>query len=65
MRSGIKKKAKSIIRESDELRQIFDSQTQEEIAEHTKAIAGINPDFDLIKYREAIQERYGNLKLDS
>ncbi|MCU0535685.1 MAG: hypothetical protein MUD14_17485, partial [Hydrococcus sp. Prado102] len=59
------KKAKSIIRESDELRQILDSQTLEAIAENTRAIAGITPEFDLIKYREGIQERYGNLNLDS
>ena len=31
--------------------------TQEEIAEHTKEIAGIIPDFDLSKYQEGIQER--------
>jgi predicted NACHT family NTPase len=59
------KKARSIIRESDELRQILDSQTQEAIAKNTRAIAGITPDFDLIKYQEGIQERYGNLNLDS
>jgi energy-coupling factor transporter ATP-binding protein EcfA2 len=55
----------SIIRESSELRQILDSQVQEEIAENIKSISSISPEFDLIKYQEGIQERYGNLKLDS
>ncbi|NET65682.1 MAG: NACHT domain-containing protein [Moorea sp. SIO1G6] len=57
------KEVKTIIRESDELRPIRDSQTLEAIAENTKP--GIIPDFDLREYQEALLESYGNLKLDS
>ncbi|MBD2180818.1 HEAT repeat domain-containing protein [Planktothrix sp. FACHB-1375] len=56
------KKAKAIIQESDDLREIFKAQTLAEIAENTRVIT---PDFDLRKYQEGIRERYGNLKLDS
>ncbi len=59
------KKVKAIIRESDELRKILDSQALGKLEEHAQEIAGIAPDFDLIKYREGIQERYANLKLES
>ncbi len=59
------KKVKAIVRESDELRQILDSQNNEDIAQNTQEIAGIIPDLDLAKYREGIQEQYSNLKLDS
>ena len=59
------KKVKAIIRECDELRQILDSQNNQDTATHTREIAGIVPDLDLVKYREGIQEQYGNLKLDS
>lgn len=59
------KKVKAIVRESDELRQILDSQNNEDTATNTRELAGITPEFNLIKYREGIQEQYGNLKLDS
>ncbi len=59
------KKVKAIIRESDELRSILDSQNLEEIQQNTKLLAGIVPEFDLKRYQEAIQERYGNLNLQS
>ncbi|AOW98141.1 NTPase [Moorena producens PAL-8-15-08-1] len=57
------KEVKTIIRESDDLRPIRDSQTLEAIAENTKP--GITPDFDLREYQEALLESYGNVKLDS
>ena len=57
------KEVKTIIRESDDLRPIRDSQTLEAIAENTKV--GITPDFDLREYQEALIESYGNVKLDS
>ncbi len=60
-----KREVKKIIRNSDELRKILDSQTLGEIEQHAKEFAGIAPDFDLINYREGIQERYANLKLES
>ncbi|BAZ22424.1 signal transduction protein [Kalymmatonema gypsitolerans NIES-4073] len=54
-----------ILLESEELRYILEFQKLNNIENNTKEIAGIIPDFNLIKYQEAIRERYGNLKLDS
>ncbi len=59
------KKVKALIRESDELREIFDSQNLAAIAENTRELAGIIPAFDLRQYQEGIREKYGNLRLDS
>jgi predicted NACHT family NTPase len=59
------KKVKAIIRESDELRAILDSQKLEGIEQNTKELAGIVPEFDLRRYQEGLQERYANLNLDS
>ena len=59
------KKVKEIVRESDQLRQILDSENNQDTATHTQEMAGIVPDFDLVRYREGIQEQYGNLNLDS
>ena len=59
------KQVQTIIKQSDKLRPIWDSQTLDAIAENTKATAGIIPDFNLREYQEAILESYGNLKLDS
>ena len=59
------KKVKAIVRESDELRSILDSQNIEAIQQNTKELAGIVPEFDLRRYQEGLQERYGNLNLDS
>lgn len=58
-------KVKAIIRESDGLRAILDSQNLEAIQQNTQAIAGIIPNFDLEKYQEGIKECYSNIKLDS
>ncbi len=55
------RKVKAIIRESDELREIFDSYKLEEIADNTKQIAGIAPDFDLRRYQEALGQKYDSL----
>ncbi|MGB3654494.1 MAG: NACHT domain-containing NTPase, partial [Rivularia sp. (in: cyanobacteria)] len=59
------KKVKAIIRDSDKLRMILDSQNIEAIKENSQETAGIIPDFDLIGYQEAIKETYGKLKLES
>ncbi|HEY9891657.1 MAG TPA: NACHT domain-containing protein, partial [Candidatus Sericytochromatia bacterium] len=59
------KKVKAIVRESDELRSILDSQNIEAIQQNTKELAGIVPEFDLRRYQEGLQERYSNLNLDS
>ncbi|MBH8564734.1 HEAT repeat domain-containing protein [Nostoc sp. CENA67] len=62
------KKVKAIIRESDKLRSILDSENIEAIKDNLQQIADNTPvprDFDLFKYQEAIRERYGSLKLDT
>ena len=59
------KKVKALIRESDELRVILDSQKLESIDQNTRELLGIIPDFDLGRYQEGIREQYGNLRLDS
>ena len=59
------RKVNAIIRESDELRAILDSQNLEAIQQNTKELAGIPTEFDLKRYQEGLQERYGNLNLDS
>ncbi|MBH8556171.1 NACHT domain-containing NTPase, partial [Nostocaceae cyanobacterium CENA357] len=59
------KKVKAIIRESDKLRSILDSQHLEAAKESLQQIAGIPTNFDLPGYQEGLRERYGNLKLDS
>ncbi|MEA5582786.1 HEAT repeat domain-containing protein, partial [Nodularia harveyana UHCC-0300] len=59
------KKVKAIIRESDKLRPILDSENLEAAKDSLVEIAGISPGFDLPRYQEGIRECYGNLKLDS
>ncbi|MBD1901711.1 HEAT repeat domain-containing protein [Trichocoleus sp. DQ-A3] len=59
------KKVKAIIRESDELRAIFDSKNIEAIQQNTRELAGVPTEFDLKRYQEGLQERYSNLNLDS
>lgn len=58
-------KVKAIIRESEELRGILDSEHLESIKEGIDTLAKIPTDFDLERYKESLQERYGSLKLDS
>ncbi len=58
-------KVKNIIQNSDKLRPIFLARTEENIARNTSNLAGIAPDYDLKKYAEALQETYGNLRLES
>lgn len=59
------RKVQEILWESEDLRAILDSQNLESIEKTNKEIAGLIPDFDLRRYWEAIQEQYGNLKLES
>ncbi|BCL38730.1 HEAT repeat domain-containing protein [Nostoc sp. MS1] len=59
------KKVKAIIRESDKLRPILDSQHLEEVKDNLQQLAGIPTEFDLLGYQEGLRERYGNLRLDS
>lgn len=58
-------KCQEILSDDKDLRGILDSQNLENIEKNTKEIAGIIAPFDLECYQEAIQETYGNLKLDS
>jgi sulfite reductase alpha subunit-like flavoprotein len=58
-------KVQEILCESEDLRSILDSQNLEAIQRNTTELAGIVPEFDLERYQEGIQERYGNLNLDS
>jgi predicted NACHT family NTPase len=56
---------KAIIRESDELRNVFDSYQFEKTAHNTQEFVGVTTDFDLRRYQEGISQKYRNLKLDS
>jgi predicted NACHT family NTPase len=53
---------KEIIRNFPELRKILDSENLDKLANQNYKIT---PEFDLRKYKEGIQEQYGNLKLES
>jgi len=55
------KKAKAILREDEELRNILDSENLEIIA----GAVEVQPEFDLRKHQEGIRERYANLNLES
>jgi predicted NACHT family NTPase len=54
-----------LLLDSKELHHILELQKLSSIEGNTKEMAGVVPDFNLIKYQEGIRERYGNLKLDS
>ncbi|MEH1955463.1 NACHT domain-containing protein, partial [Nostoc sp.] len=54
-----------LLLDSKELHHILELQKLSDIEINTKQIAGVVPDFNLVKYQEGIRERYGNLKLDS
>lgn len=59
------RKVKALIRESEELRSILDSQNLEAIRRSAEELAGIAPNFDLQQYRESIRKVYGHLNLDA
>jgi hypothetical protein len=58
------RKVKALLRESDDLRKILDSEYLEAIKRSVEELAGIVPGFDLRQYRESIQECYGYLRFD-
>ncbi|MGR9044899.1 MAG: NACHT domain-containing protein, partial [Gammaproteobacteria bacterium] len=58
-------KARAILRDSEELRNIIDSISQEKSSESLDRLSGINPGFDTAKYAEGLRKRYGYLKLES
>ncbi|HAX77197.1 MAG TPA: NTPase, partial [Cyanobacteria bacterium UBA11372] len=59
------KRVKTIIKDSDQLQPIFAAQAQEAAAEQLQQMAGIPIEFNLPRYREALREHYGNLRLES
>ncbi len=59
------KRVKTIIKDSDQLQPIFAAQAQEAAAEQLQQMAGIPIEFDLRRYREALREYYGNLRLEA
>jgi len=54
---------KDIIKSNGELRALLAIDLQEQQAESLKQIAGINPGFDVVQYRDSLQCSYGYLKL--
>ena len=54
---------KGIIKANAELRALLAIDLQEQQAASLKQIAGINPGFDVVKYRDSLQCSYGYLKL--
>jgi len=58
-------KVKAIIRESDKLREAFNSYQLEKTADNIQEIVGVTTDFDLQRYQEGIRQKYRYLKLDS
>ncbi len=59
------RRVKALVRESEELRAILDSENLEAMRGSMEALIGIIPDFDLQRYRESLQEFYGYLKLET
>ncbi|MBK9315531.1 MAG: NACHT domain-containing protein [Acidobacteria bacterium] len=51
--------------EDDELREIMKAQSVAETAQSVQQLAGLAPDFDLEKYRQALLERYANLHFET
>ncbi|RCJ23613.1 hypothetical protein A6S26_02695 [Nostoc sp. ATCC 43529] len=54
-----------LLLDSEELHHILELQKLSSIETNINQIAGVVPDFNLIKFQEGILERYGNVKLDS
>ncbi|WP_293338236.1 NACHT domain-containing NTPase [Microcoleus sp. CAWBG58] len=59
------KKVTAIVRESDELRKLLDSQNLAGIRTSLAQSLPISPNFDFIRYQEGLKNAYGKLKLDS
>jgi hypothetical protein len=57
------KKVRKIVRETPELRSLLEIALAEQQTESLKALAGINPGFDVGQYRKSLQCSYGALKL--
>lgn len=59
------KKVETIVRNSDELRKVLDSESLAKIKESLEKIAPITPDFEFSRYRDELMTAYGKLKLDT
>jgi hypothetical protein len=57
------KKVRRIVRETPELKALLEMDLLEQTAESMKQLAGVNPGFDVVRYRESLQCSYGYLKL--
>lgn len=57
-------KVRGILQASAELRAILDSANTDATRVGIQRLAGIDPGFDLTRYRESLITRYGNLKLE-
>jgi 3-methyladenine DNA glycosylase AlkC len=57
------KKVRKIVRDTPELRSLLEIALAEQQTESLKALAGVNPGFDVAKYRQSLQCSYGALKL--
>lgn len=57
------KKVENIVGESQKSKELFSAKKLQEIAENTKNLTGIIPDYNLERYRKIIKESYGHLKL--
>jgi hypothetical protein len=58
------RKTEEIRQSSSELRDTFQLLASARMSEGIKELVGLPPDFDLETYREALVERFGNLKFD-
>ncbi|MEM8723220.1 MAG: NACHT domain-containing protein, partial [Cyanobacteria bacterium P01_G01_bin.39] len=56
---------RKVFNESPELKPLLDFQRSEQDSKNLQNLAGVHPEFDLVKYQETILEKYGNLKLES
>jgi len=59
------RKVSDIRQSSAELKETFDSLAAAQTAGSVRELAGLPPEFDLEKYREALVERFGNLHFES
>ncbi|KYC36387.1 hypothetical protein WA1_42515 [Scytonema hofmannii PCC 7110] len=58
------RRVKALAADSDELRPLLNSETQEEIKERIQQNAPIAPDFKFSRYQQGLRDAFSNLKLD-
>ena len=59
------RKVRSIVRDSEELRELLNAENLDKIREQLSQLTPILPDFDFGRYQEGLTTAYGKLKLDS